>query len=87
MLDGRCYRCHDWVDGRALPWHGHAPSTAAAVGGVVARLHHLKLPWSTHLAPECPSPTINGWVALAESTRSLDAALRAALDRALKCSW
>lgn len=81
ILDGRCYRCHEWIDGTALPWHGHARSTAAAVGGVVARLHQLRLSWSQHLAPDRPSPTMNRWVALAESAWSLDAALRRAGPR------
>jgi Ser/Thr protein kinase RdoA (MazF antagonist) len=77
------YRCHEWIDGTALPWHGHAPATAAAVGGVLARLHGLRLPWSSHLCPERPSAGMTRWLALAESTRSFDTELRISLDRAL----
>ena len=83
VLDGRRYRCHEWIDGVALPWHGHPPATAAAVGGVLARLHGLRLPWSSHLAPERPSHGMTRWLALAESTRSFDAELRISLDRAV----
>jgi len=56
---------------------------AAAVGGVLARLHGLRLGWSSHLAPERPSTGLSRWLALAESACSVDAVLRAALDRAL----
>lgn len=83
VLDGGRYRCHEWIDGLALPWHGHAPATAAAVGGVLASLHGLRLPWWSHLAPQRPSHGMTRWLALAESTRSFDTSLRISLDRAL----
>jgi Ser/Thr protein kinase RdoA (MazF antagonist) len=83
MLDSRRYRCHEWVDGVALPWHGHAPATAAAVGGLLARLHELRLPCSSHLAPETTSPGIERWATLAEAACPKYPELRASLDRAL----
>src|SRR5438552_11582292 len=69
--------------GAAVPWHGHAPQTAAAVAGVLARLHGLRMPWSAHLAPERPTRGVTRWLTLLESARSFDAELRATLDRAL----
>src|SRR5207302_11471759 len=48
LLDGRRYRCHEWVDGMALPSHGHTRATAAAVGAMLARVHGLRQRWSPH---------------------------------------
>jgi Ser/Thr protein kinase RdoA (MazF antagonist) len=53
-LGGGRYRCHEWLDGTALPWHGHTPQTVAAVGALLASLHRLRLPWSPSLAPSAP---------------------------------
>jgi len=83
VLEGRRYRCHEWVDGAALPWHGHAPATAATVAGVLARLHGLRLPWSSRLTPERPSPDISHWLALADAACSVHPELHASVDRAL----
>ena len=49
------YRCHEWLDGTALPWHGHTPQTAAAVGALLASLHRLRLPWSRAWRRALPS--------------------------------
>jgi Ser/Thr protein kinase RdoA (MazF antagonist) len=59
VVDGRRYRCHEWCGWCRVALARHAPATAAAVGGVLARLHGLRLPLSSHLAPERPSPGIN----------------------------
>jgi Ser/Thr protein kinase RdoA (MazF antagonist) len=83
LLDGRRYRCHEWVDGMALPSHGHTRATAAAVGGMLARVHGLRLPWSSHLAPQHPSPGFTRWITLLDSARSCDAGLGMSLERAL----
>jgi Ser/Thr protein kinase RdoA (MazF antagonist) len=83
VLDGRSYRCHEWADASSLPSHGYAPETAAAVGGLLARLHGLRLPWSPHLAPERLSPGFTRWITLLDSARSCEAELRISLECAL----
>ncbi len=84
VLDGRRYRCHHWIDGVALASHGHAPATVAAVGGVLARLHGLRLRWSARLTPERPSPGVNRWITLLDSARSCDTELGMSLECALE---
>lgn len=83
LLDGCRYRCHEWLDGSSLRWHGHTRATAGAVGGMLARVHGLRLPRSSHLAAEHASPGFNRWITLLDSARSCDAELRIPLERAL----
>lgn len=47
-IDGHLYRCHEWVDGQAKQNETTSVLDAAAMGGIVAHLHGLRIP--------CPPP-------------------------------
>jgi Ser/Thr protein kinase RdoA (MazF antagonist) len=68
-VKGGRYRCHKWVDGVPLPWHGNSAETAAAVGEVLAKVHQLALPWSRTLLPQLPGASGTHWIALAKAAR------------------
>ncbi len=68
-LQGRRYRCHEWIHGTSLCWHAVKSEEAAVAGGVLARLHALHLPWSSRLMPQRPSPGTDRWHAIAEQAR------------------
>jgi len=91
ILDGACfavieggrYRCHAWVDGTTLAWHGHPPELVARVGGLLAGIHRLRLGWSPTLAPAMPVFGADHWAGLVEQSRAANCHWSAALERSL----
>lgn len=55
---------HRWVNGEQVPLEPVGADFAREVGGVMARIHALDVPWS-HVSIPDPSPTEDDWAALA----------------------
>jgi Ser/Thr protein kinase RdoA (MazF antagonist) len=66
MIEGRRFRCHEWIDGVAK-WNEDTTShESRRMGRLVAHLHGLALPWPEALDERAPPKDHRSWTDLAE---------------------